>query len=175
MLSLLLGRGKYCMQPLDITWTYQYTTGEMGHCSEDLSLCHKQKSPGLPKKMPVRESNMSVSILKVACLALSLSKWYCPVELAENQRDFCHLQLFTFQTKRLSDFLQSRNFITLAVVAHLCICSLPRCITILLFIQLLHLRGMECEKISRITVRVPLIPYITTSYKDLQKLAQIPP
>lgn len=56
-----------------------------------------------------RSSIKSVSLLKVTSLPLSLSQCCCLIELAENQREFCHLKVFTFKTTRLSEFLQGRN------------------------------------------------------------------
>lgn len=100
------------MQPLESSWTYGYKTVELGHCREDLSPIHLQKSSGLREKVPEseRSSIKSVSLLKVTCLPLSPSQCCCLIELAENQREFCHLKMFTFKPG-FSEFLQGRNLI----------------------------------------------------------------
>lgn len=74
---------------------------EPGHCRDDLSLFHLQKSSGLRKEVPVseRSSIKSVSLLKVTCLPLALRKCCCLIELAENQRELCHLNMFIFEKK----------------------------------------------------------------------------
>lgn len=53
------------MQSLDSTWTYEYGTGELGHCGEDQFRLDLQKFSGLDNKMPVREreEHKSVSLI----------------------------------------------------------------------------------------------------------------